>query len=325
MEEALEPPAPGEVVLRVRAAAICGSDLKVLGGAKRARPGVCLGHEVAGEVWRSAHPGMPAGRRVAVYPSYGCGACHLCRRGRDNLCVHKRTIGYALDGGFADHLRLPPEMVEGLLELPPEVSFEEGALLEPLGCVVGSVDKLSPTPGDRVLVLGAGPMGLMHLLVLRARGAEVALCDPLVARRAAALRLGAALALAPEELEEGVRRWTEGRGPDACVVAVGAPGLVETALRLVRPAGAVCLFAGFPPGSRLELDPNRVHYGELRLVGTHSLSRAEFRKALELVRRRQVDLRPLITHRFPLQRAEEALAVYRERRGLKVLLLPADA
>jgi L-iditol 2-dehydrogenase len=172
----------GEILVEVKASAICGSDLRVVRGAKKAVHGITLGHEVSGKVTEIAgnEKGIAIGDRVAIYPSVICGQCYYCIHGYSNLCVAKKTLGYAIDGGFSDNIRIPAQLVTrgALVHLPPALSYDEGALIEPFSCCLSSLQISQITEGSWVLIIGGGSMGLMHVLALKyLHGARIILSD----------------------------------------------------------------------------------------------------------------------------------------------------
>ncbi|GBD23913.1 D-arabitol-phosphate dehydrogenase [bacterium HR29] len=313
-------PGPGEVVLRVHAVGLCNSDVRVFLGEKRAQPGVIPGHEFTGEVV-AAGPGArtPLGAVVAVCPIVACGWCGFCRDGYRNRCSRRRTLGYDLDGGCAEFVRIPRELEAGghLLPVDPSLPAERRAMVEPLACVLASLEALGVAAGEGLAVVGGGPMGLLHVVAARAMGAgPILVVEPDAERREAALELGADVACAPQEAFERGMGLTSGEGFPAVAVAVGLAEAAPQALRLARKMGRVNLFAGFPPGTTLSLDANQLHYDELRLVGTQNAPLRLYARAAAMLPRLPA-LDRVVTHRFPLDRADEAYAARLERRGLK--------
>jgi L-iditol 2-dehydrogenase len=329
----VEEPVPqiksGEVLINVKAAAICGSDQKILQGKKKAAPNTVLGHEVAGvvEALGEGVTDLSEGDRVAVFPSITCGECIYCRAGRTNICQSKRTIGYALDGGFAQYLLIPQQMVEQgcLVALPPKLSFDEGALMEPLSCCISSLEHTGLDEKSHLLIVGGGPMGQLHVITAKALGAErVFLTEPDEGRRQVALELGADRVINPEKeaVEGTVLRETGGHGADICILCVGNALALKSTLKSVRKRGAISLFASFSPNTQGALDLNIIHYEELILTGTHSTTVKQFRDTVALVQEYGIDLRKVITHRFPLEQIHVAFDVYTKHEGLKVVVKP---
>lgn len=322
-------PGPGEILGKVTATAICGSDEKILEGKKKALPRTILGHETAGVV-EAVGEGVDAiiqGDRVTIFPSMTCGECLYCRSGESNICVKKRTIGYAMDGGFADLLIIPKEMVtQGcVVKLPPLFSFEEGALIEPLSCCISSLKHTKANGDSTLLLIGGGPMGLLHLLTAKAMGVKrVFVSEFHPGRRECARTLGADRVLNPQEgiLDKMVMKETEGNGVDICIICVGNALALESAVKSVKKRGVISLFASFAPPAQATIDVNRIHYSELTLTGTHSTTLAQFRETVGMMEQYGIDLKKIITHRFPLERIHEAFEVYRKQEGLKVIVRP---
>lgn len=318
----------GEVLVKVTAAGICTTDLKILRGEGnlRHRPGI-LGHEVAGEVaaaGRSAS-GYEAGQRVAVYPIAVCGECFYCRRGRHNLCEKEYGLGHGIDGGFAQYVRIPEEIVRlgGLVPLPAGLSDELAALAEPLSCCLAAARAAHTSPGDTVLVVGAGPMGLMHLLVCRWRGAVVAVVDPNGRRLAKAEELGAAACFDPGRCDVigEVRRLTGGRGADQVISAVGDPEVAAGYFGALRPGGFFNVFGGPPAGRPVKVDLRWLHYSEAVLTGTFASTPDDFRLAVGLIAGGCIDAGALVTHRFGLDDFLEAVRLARDGTMLKGVIL----
>ena len=329
VEESDPHPAPGEVLIKVKATAICGSDEKILEGKKKALPSTILGHETAGvveEVGEGVGAVIP-GDRVTIFPSMTCGECLYCRSGESNICVKKRTIGYAMDGGFADYLIIPKAMVaQGcVVKLPPSLSFEEGALIEPLSCGISSLKHTKVNGDSTLLIIGGGPMGQLHLLTAKALGVKkVFVSEFHPGRRECAQTLGADRVLNPQEgiLDEMVMKETEGNGVAICIICVGNILALASAAKSVRKRGVLSLFASFAPPAQATIDVNRIHYSELTLTGTHSTTLSQFQETVSMVTQYGINLNKVITHRFPLERIHEAFEVYRKQEGLKVIVRP---
>jgi L-iditol 2-dehydrogenase len=226
-------PGPGELAVRVRAAAICDTDV--------------LGHEVSGEVM-AIGPGVTGfklGQRVAIAPNIGCGHCPFCISGRVHMCPSLKAIGIQLDGGFAEYVRVPAEgVIHGnVIPLPDSVSFAQAALVEPLACCYNSFEVLRPAPGDYVMIYGAGPIGILHLLLAKmVSPARIILADPLPQRLASAEAFGPDAALDPSRPDLGdlVRAETDGHGPDVTIVACPSPQAQADALTHAAIFGRVC-------------------------------------------------------------------------------------
>lgn len=335
-------PGPGEILLRLRSAGLCGTDLfKIV---HRTVPsGTVLGHEVVGTVVAlgPGASGFVPGDRVAVPHHVSCGACALCRRGAETLCpVFRENL--LTPGGFSDHILVGERAVRrATFGLPDHVPDEAAVFLEPAACVLrgirharlieiaqaSSPDGSPDIPSPAVAILGGGSMGLLHLLVLKSLlpHLRVAVSDPLEERRAFALRLGADAVASPEEARLAVDRISEGLGADVVFDTVGGAGPLEAALALTREGGTVVLFAHAPasgPGAQAGFALNPFFKSERKLIATYSSALTDQRDIYRLLITGRLDPSPLVTHRLPLSRLAEGIGLARGLRALKVLLLP---
>jgi L-iditol 2-dehydrogenase len=325
----LPEPGPGELRLALRCAGLCGTDLFKLRHAT-APAGTVLGHEIVGTVEEigPGATGFAPGDRVVVPHHAACGACELCLRGSEPLCPEFRE-NLLHPGGFSERILVRERAVRrSVFGVPAHVPDEAAVFLEPAACVLRGVLRAGLPEiagGGLAAILGGGGMGLLHLLVLKAvhPGLRVAVAEPLPERRALALRLGADAAEAPgEAIRAAVAGLTRGLGADAVFDTVGGSAALEDALALSGPGGAVVLFAHGEPGERAGFELNPFFRSERRLVATYSSGLAEQREVHRLLVVHRLDPSPLVTHRLPLSRFEEAVALARERRALKVLLVP---
>jgi L-iditol 2-dehydrogenase len=308
VEELPDPePGPGEVVCRVLACGVCGSDV-LDWYVERKLPAV-LGHEPAGEVLAVGEgvPHVAVGDRVALHHHVACGECRRCRRGHETLCERFRATG--LDpGGFAEQVRVPAELVPELLPLDG-LDPETATFVEPLACVLRSRDRAGARPGDAVLVLGAGVSGLLHVMAAHARGSDVVwVREPRADRRALALALGA-----EHHGNELV---------DAAFVCTSAPEAIAEAAAFVAPGGSLCLYAPPAPGTPLGIDGELAFMRELSISASYSAGPADMRAALALLADRAVDPAPLVTHRFGLDGVGRGLELTRAHEALKVVIRP---
>lgn len=321
-------PGPGEVVLRVHATGLCNSDVRVYLGEKKAAAGVIPGHEMAGEV---AEVGSGAranvGDVVSVCPILCCGVCSFCRDGFRNRCPSRKTLGYDLDGGIAEYVRIPAELVSmgHLLPMDPATPAHLRAFVEPLACVLNSLEAIGVRPGAPLAIVGGGPMGLVHLIAGRAYGAgPILVAEPEAARREIALSLGADAVATPEDAPAIGRELTRGEGFNSVAMAVGFADAFPTALELCRRLGAINLFAGFPPGSAHTLDLNRVHYDEVRILGTQNAPISLYNRAAGMIPRLPLIDR-VITNRYALDDAASAYSARLGKDGLKSAVVMAGA
>lgn len=322
-------PGPGEVLLRVDANTICGTDLRIISGQKTAgvRPGVIMGHEFAGRIAAIGEgvSGFEVGRQATCSIVLSCGTCWPCLIGREHLCENLRLIGYEIDGGLAEYLLVPAEAVArgNLVMAHRELSPTLLALAEPLSCVLNGADLVGTRPGDSVVVLGTGPIGLLHIGLATSQGATRIVAVGRGNRLEAAVRAGAtdALALEGADMVAAVRELLPA-GADVVIVAVGELALARYALEVAGIGSRVSYFAGFPKGSMSEIDPNLIHYREIRVTGGSNARRVDVRRAVDLLAGGVLPIDHLVTHVFPLDRFDEALEAVRDRAGLKIAVTP---
>jgi len=320
---------PGDLILRVRAATICGTDIRVYRGRKTAgiRYPSVIGHEFMGEIVASGESaGLAPGTRVGVCPAIPCGHCAQCLRGRENLCPDLQAIGYEIDGAFAEYIRIPARAVElgNVHVLPDHVTDAEAALVEPLACVLNGQNKVSLQQGDTVVILGAGPIGTLHAKLARLRGAaRVIVSEPNPARRAAALEAGADMVIDPGagDLRTAIHGETRGQGANVVICAIGIPALAAQAVGLAAKGGRVSLFAGFSKGETGTLDINAIHYEELRVTGAFGLSRRDYEDALNMVADGRIDLGQMVTHHYALNEFAAAFAMAESGAAMKVAIM----
>ncbi|NAS25286.1 alcohol dehydrogenase catalytic domain-containing protein [Herbidospora sp. NEAU-GS84] len=320
VEERPDPKAgEGQAVIRIHASGVCPSDIRSYTAATAAkRDPWTPGHEIAGVVTElgSGDTGdLQVGDRVAVDWRGVCGRCHQCVRGAANFC--ENLVKYPI-AGFADATVMP---VAQLTRLADGVSFEAASFAEPLACVVNAHRALPLPLAENVLVVGAGPIGLLHTQVARARGGRVIVTDMKADRLKAARELGAHDVAEVANQREAVLDLTDGRGADIVIVTVGIPAVIEAAFGLVAKNGAVNLFAGTHPKGAIALNPDVPHYDQVAINGSHDFIPNDFATALRLLRFGQVDVAPLISHRFPLAAVAEAFETTRQQRGLKSLVV----
>lgn len=321
-------PGPGDMMIRMRAATVCGTDIRIFRGRKTmgVRYPSVLGHEFAGEVVDAGGwPEFAAGDRVGLCPAIPCGRCERCKRGAENLCAHGMNFGYEIDGGFAELIHVPARAVEAgnVRRLPDSMSYGEAALIEPLSCVLNGQEKVGVGFADTVAIIGAGPIGLLHVLLANLRGAmRVIVSDPNAARREAALRFGADVAVDPgaEDVPARIRAETDGRGASVVICAIGVPAIARQATELVAHGGRISLFAGFSKGDSAEMDVNAIHYNEITVTGAFGLSRRTFDDAFDMVASGRLKVAPLITDTFGLDDVPRAFEVAESGAAIKVAI-----
>jgi L-iditol 2-dehydrogenase len=331
VEDAPEPVAgPGDLVIRVRNCSICGTDAKILAsGHPDLRPPRVLGHEVAGEVVEVGEgaDGWSVGDRVQVIAAVPDGTCHECRQGWPSVCPNQERIGYRYDGGFAELMRVPAKVlaVDGVNRVPDGLSFAEASVAEPLSCVINGQEQARVGRGQTVVVVGAGPIGCLHVRLARARGAARVFLVELSRQR---LELAAGL-VAPDEVigadgtdtVAAVRELTGGRGADVVVVANGSGRAQEDALGMAARRGTVSFFGGLPKDRpTITLDSNIVHYREVGIVGANGSSPAHNQQALALIAAGAVPVADLITHRVPLEATVAGIHTVTRGEAIKVTM-----
>lgn len=322
---------PRDVLLSVEATTLCGTDLRIATGQKTngVTPGVVLGHEIAARVWRvgsdlTTGVDVPApGTQVGLAPEIACGHCAPCTSGRSNVCANMRLFGTGVDGGLADFILVPEEALACIIPVAREIAPPHLALAEPLSCCLRATTRLPIESNSRVLVLGTGPIGLIHCALAVSAGARVMACGR-QARLEPARAMGAELTTSAqgEDLVREVLTWTDGVGADVVIIAVGAPDLVPIAAQCARIGGHIFFFAGFPAGAMTQIDPNLVHYRELTISGSANATLDDYAAAVEALSSGRIDLSPLITHEYELSDVREALDAVRTRAGLKVAVRP---
>lgn len=320
-------PGPGEVLLDVAATAICYSDIRVYRGLKHARPGVIPGHEIAGVVSEIGEgvEGLRIGDRVAVCPIIACGRCDFCRSGRRHRCPERRTLGYDENGGLAERLLASASLVSlgHLLPVPNGLALDRACLTEPVACVLNSLETCELAAGRSLVIVGAGPMGLLHLLLARSMGAGVVIVsEPDEERAQRAVELGATHVVDPrrDDLPKAVLDRTDGLGADAVVLTTGLASVLDDCVAAARRQGVVSLFAGFPPNTSVPFDPDIIHYSEIRLTGSQNASPDQYLRALQLLPGLS-GIDAITTHRFPLEKATGAYEVRLRNEGLKSMVV----
>lgn len=333
VEEMPKPePGPGELLMRVRACATCGTDVKIFnfGHHHIVAPRV-MGHEVAGEVEALGEgvQGFSPGDHVQLIAAIPCGECFECKNRSMSICANQESIGYQYDGGFAEWLIVPAKVmkVRGLNLIPAGLAFEEAAVTEPLACVLNGQELAGVGDGDVVVVIGAGPIGCLHVRLARARGADqIALVDMNGARLAmSAQRVepDSAIDASKENAVDAVLKLTDGRGADVIVTAAASGPAQEEALQMVSRGGRISFFGGLPKDKPvIKLDSNLVHYRELKIFGANGSTPAHNAEALGLIASGAVPVRDLITDRLPLDRVLDGIAAVKSGNSIKVVIRP---
>lgn len=333
-EDRTEPQAgPGEAILRIGAAGICGTDLKIYRqGHPRFSPDTSrvLGHELAGVIVEIGEgvPSLTPNMRVGVAPNIGCGVCRQCVDGWPNLCPDVRAIGIQHDGAFAQYMRIPAEAIRqgNVVPIPDDVSAEAAALAEPLACCLNGQEALNLGVGDVVVVLGVGPIGVMHVALAKQSGTYVLASGWPQERLRIADRVGADRTINPkdgDDLRAAVDEVSEGWGADAVVVAAPSQSAQQDALTLVGSRGRVNVFGGLPSEEQpIPIDTNVIHYQQAVVTGTTGANIRQYRTAMSLISTGMIDMAPFIGATLPLSAFHEGIQRALSREEMRILLQP---
>ena len=333
VEEMPKPePGPGELLMRTKACATCGTDVKIFNfGHHHIVPPRVMGHEIAGVVEElgTGTEGFAPGDRVQLIAAIPCGECFECRNRSMSICANQESMGYHYDGGFAEWLVVPAKVlkVNGLNLIPEGLSFEEAAVTEPLACVLNGQELASVREGDVVVVVGAGPIGCLHVRLARARGAGQVFLVEMNIRRldmsAQRVEPDAAIDAGKENAVDAVLKLTDGRGADVVITAAASGAVQEEALQMAARGGRISFFGGLPKDDPvINLDSNLVHYRELKILGANGSTPAHNAEALRLIATGAVPVKDLITDRLPLDRVLDGIATVKSGNSIKVVITP---
>lgn len=322
---------PGAVIVRVKACSLCGSDLRTIRhGHASIHEARILGHETVGVIEEigAGVEGYQIGDRVAVTPGIGCGKCSLCHSGWENMCYERKTISQHYDGGFAEYVLVPPAAVKaGNINLIPEgTGFIEASLAEPLACVLNGQEDLQISDGDTVVVIGAGPIGILHGMAARASGAgKVIMINRSSGRLDKARQFGfdAYIDLSQEDGMAKVMELTEGKGADDVIVAAGSRDALIFGLKITAKMGKVCMFAGLPKSNpEVTIDINAMHYRQISLHGAFSSAPRHNALALKMIGNEKMKPQKLITHLVSLEKMMDGVGLAENREAIKVVISP---
>lgn len=314
-----------EILVAMKACGVCGSDL--MDWYLKPRAPLTLGHEPAGTVAKRGRKvkSVSVGDRVFVHHHVPCMTCHYCLNGDYTLCrqFHETNLE---PGGFAEFFKVPaPNLQTDTLRIPEGLSFEEATFVEPVGCCVRALKKCNLKQGDSIVIIGAGPTGLIHSALSKVYGASVTIVSDLIESRLnQARRFGADYVMDPrkEDLVEVVEANTDGRGADIAIVTAPSPEAYRAGMAASRKGGKLCVFAPTDPGSYLRVSPKDLFFRELQIIPSYSASHLETREALRLIESRRLRVRELITHTYRLEETAKAFATAREsEESLKVMVL----
>ena len=315
-----------EILVRVRACGLCTTDLfKAM--YRGAKPGSVFGHEISGDV-ADVGPKVTkfeAGNRVAVLHHVPCGACYYCMHGQEPLCDQYRRTNVD-PGGFAEYIRVIPELAQKVVvEIPDDMTYEEATMIEPTACCVRAAKKSGITPGDTVLVIGGGPLGLLNAQMAKYMGAsQVIVSDHHDFRVEMAKKLGVDQAFNAKKIsiEEKVRELTQDRGADLIIVAVASTEAIHQGIMMVRWGGRICVFGDFRdvPQPNVEVDPKLMLRDDVTLFGSWGCAPQDYHIAFNMIRTGRVKVREMITHTFPIEQFAEALKVVAGKECMRIVI-----
>lgn len=321
----------GELLVKVKACAICGGDLRTYRfGHKAIKPPIVLGHEIAGVI-EEVGEGIERykiGDHVIVAPGIGCGECSYCLSGHQNLCYTRKTIAHHYNGGFAEYIKIPANAVRAgnVNFIPDEVDYLSASLAEPLACVINGQEALNIQLGDTVAVIGAGPIGLMHAELARSQGAgKVFLLNRSKKRLESAKPLGydAYICTSEGDPVQEIMDLTNGMGANVVIVTAGSADAQNMGIKMTSKMGKTCMFAGLPKDSpNLTFDVNFIHYRQIAIYGTFSSAPRHNALAIEMIRSKKINADQILTHVVSLEDIGLGLDLVKNRAGLRVAVVP---
>ncbi|MBQ6840059.1 MAG: alcohol dehydrogenase catalytic domain-containing protein [Oscillospiraceae bacterium] len=315
-----------EILLKTDSAAVCGTDVRMWQNGQTgvdAEHPLILGHEFAGTIVKVGKnvPFYKEGMQVAMQPNIGCGICDRCVDGKFHLCDEYRAFGINMDGAFAEYVKIPADAVTrgNLMVLPKGVSPAEAAVTEPLSCAYNGFTKCFVHPGEYAMVVGAGPIGFCHAMLLHMAGAAVLMNDISAERlEAVKKKLPFVETYCGDDLAGFVKKWTNGRGLDIAITACPVPAVQASVLPMMNYGGRVNYFGGIPAAKQpVAIDTNLIHYRELYVTGSTRSSISQFRKTLEFVSLGLLNVNEMITHRYQLKDVLTAFENARQAKGIK--------
>lgn len=310
--------ADNEALVKIEYAAICPSDMRYYNGSKEVSAPKVLGHEAAGEIIKVGRgvKKLRIGDRVVVNSDYKCGTCCFCKRSMHNFCTDQRVS----DGCFAQYKAVPES---SLYLIPEKGDMLSSSCTEPLACVLNGSDRANIKMGSTVVIIGAGPIGLMHIQAAKIKGASrIIVFEPLELRRNKALELGATHAFNPEHANavDELKRVNEGALADSVIVTVGIPAVMEQSVELAGYNGTLLYFAGVHPPQNIGIDPNAIHYRQITITGSSDYPLEFFDLALKLISEKKVLIEPIISDIFTIHQAKEAFENAVNRKSLKTVI-----
>ena len=321
-----------EILVQVKASAICGTDLRIYkGGHFKIPKGTkrVLGHEIAGKIVKVGGnvKNYTEGMRVAFVPNVGCGHCSMCLKGFNQLCPEYEAFGISYDGGFQEYMKVPKEAIErgNVIEIPETLSYQEAAMVEPFSCTYNAYKRLKTEPGDVVVIVGAGPIGACHVMIQKMAGAgKIIVADVSDTRLEEIKKFGADLTVnsGNTDLKSFVSRETEGIGADVVITACSVPAIQELGLEIAGAHGRVNFFGGMPEGKEIvPLNTNLIHYKELEVLATTGSSLQDYISAMKIVASKKMPLDRLASAAFSIDQIQEAFEYAIAGKGMKTLIV----
>lgn len=323
-------PNPGEVIVRVRTALTCGTDLKTF---RRGHPKIptptLFGHEFSGDIYEIGEgvKNFKVGDQIMTAPTAPCGKCIHCKKGMENMC--SLVMDTMVHGAYAEYVRIPSHIVKNnMFKKPTHLSYSEAAMLEPLSCVVYGMDQTEVCQNDTVLIIGAGAIGLMHIMVARVLGAgRIIIAGRRENRLKLALALGADIVIDAEKENtyQRIQELTNHFGVDLVIECTGQLAVWEATPDLVRKGGTIILFGGLPPGTQATFDTNRLHYDQITLKGVFHYTRTAVKKAYQLLADKKIHVKGLISGTYSLSDLKQAFEVLMDKKnGIKYAVIPPE-
>lgn len=320
LECSLRETRPHEVLIRIQACGICGTDIKILNGESEASPPVILGHEFCGIVEKTGKrvSSVKPGDSISVDPNITCGQCRFCRKGKVNLCENLTAIGVNIDGGFATHCYVPESQC---YPIPPSLPPEQAALMEPLSCALYGMQKAGIQAGDAVAIVGGGIIGLIMLKLARLSTARmIILLEPDENRRKMCSSLGTDAVFDPNDPQSltKIQDLTQG-GADCVIECVGSIGAVKTAFSLLNRGGRLVLFGVTPPEQNILLSPHELFKNDINISGSF-LNPGTFQTGIDLIQSKRITFDDVEIETFPLTEIQTAIGNQKERKSLKTVV-----
>lgn len=322
-----------EALLKVHTAAICGTDLRILSKGHFKMPNNTkriLGHEVVGEIIKVGKnvKYLKVGMRVGVSPNVGCGTCKYCLSGNTNLCQNYKAIGITYDGGFAEYMKIPEEFIYqgNVVSFPSSLPYEHAIFAEPFSAVLNGQESCRIGFADIILIIGAGPIGVMHFMLAETSGAQKVLVSEIIKERREQIRkFGAKIVIDPinEDIKKIVNDVSYGRGADVIIIAAPSAKAQEESLNLVSAGGRINFFGGLSnQNEMIKINANIIHYKEIVLTGTTGQNVLHFKKSMEMLISKKIKVENLISRVFNLSEADKAFEEALAKKSLKILLKP---